>query len=400
MSARQRQPHWPWRRAPPITPKAPNVIGPAPPDVMPPPTHSSRHNGLVPRPSQYYYQPEYPPVSLQRRFVHPDHQMDDPDLDRFARKRPASAPNGDMDHYASREGDGNMPRLKRVRINWTNQENRVFFDTVKRSSTLDEQSLIRAIVANMGGKRNWTQCKGHFRNLVFVNKIMLDEKTKRWSVNPEAKRPIRTSSTSARGSEQSASESDARPGEKVENSKSQPLKSSSAAQQEEDQRIDKDDDEEEEESAEVEDVELGGGDDGGGNYVAPNEEEDAESPVEKRRGHDTTSDAKRRLTNDDVKTKNGTNGVDQARTRVLKGSRGDSKTSDRSPRALKGERRVGDIEDVARTMPHRKQLSALKVENGSKSFNSPSRRLKDMKRRNTADYRPTGYPEGRRYLKQ
>lgn len=326
--------------------------------------------------------------------------MDDHDFDRFARKRPSSAPNGDMDHYASREGDENMPRLKRVRINWTNQENGIFFDTVRRSATLDEQSLIRAIVANMGGKRNWTQCKGHFRNLVFVNKISLDEKTKKWSVNPDAKRPMRTSSTSGRGSEQSASESDVRPGEKVENGKSQPLKSSSEAQQEDDQRIDKDDDEEEEESAEVEDVELGGGDDGDSNYVAPDEEEDAEKQVEKRSGHGKTSDTRRRLTNSDVQKKNGTNGVDQARTRALKGSRGDSKTSDRSPRALKGERRVGDMEDVARTMPHRKQLSALKVENGSKSFNSPSRRLKDMKRRNTADYRPTGYAEGRRYLKQ
>lgn len=333
-------------------------------------------------------------MPLPRTYLHPEHDLDEHDVDRFRRKRRASAPSSDLDSYPHRMGiDGAMPRPKRVRINWSHDENKVFFDTVKNNDTLDEQSLIRAIVATMGGKRNWTQCKGHFRNLVYVNKIILDEKTKHWSVNPEAKRPVRAGpATPLRDSEQSGSEGEAQPGDKVENGKSQPLKGAPMDEEE----VDKDEDEDE---LEVEDVELGGAEnEDDGEYVAQDEREDFERAEEEKQEQSEPTDAtKKTKLNGDLGMKNGTIAVEQARTRVLKGTRAEDKLGDKSPRAQNGER---DGDDGNRTMPHRKQLSSAKTENGTKPYSTPPRKVRETKRRNTADYRPAGYAEGRRYLKQ
>lgn len=321
----------------------------------------------------------------------PDHDLDDEAL-HFRRKRRASTPNVELEQYVRRinEEDGKIPRPKRIRINWTAEENKVFYDTVAKHTTLDEQSLIREIVASMGGKRNWTQCKGHFRNLVFVNKIIQDEKTKKWSVNENAKRFSRGSSSKL-DSEQSGS--DGRPGYKeVENGKSQPLKNT--PRQEEDKN-DKDEDEDE-----VEDVELGGEDnDADEDYAAQDDGDDAEGAEDGNEDQDDVPEgdviSKVVKGSEEGGTKGGPNGIEQARTRVLKATRGEPEYGDR-PRLQHG-RRGSDEEDGKHTMPHRKQVMSTKMDNGTTY--TPSRRGREMKRRNTADYRPASYAEGRRYLK-
>lgn len=336
-------------------------------------------------------------MSMEQRFPTSDRQLEEHDLERYSRKRRAPAPTTGEDLYPVQGIQGNMPRLKRVRVNWTSEENDVFFDTVRRNSTMDEQSIIRAIVASLGGKRNWTQCKGHFRNLVFVKKITLDEKSKRWSVDPNAKRPSRDTASSTRNSDQSLSESDAQPGEKVENTKGRPLKKNPSSQQEEVQDIDRDEDEDED-IVEVEDVELGGGEDeADDNYVDQDDEDHSEiRKVNKPKVSENESGTKKRKIRD-TQVQSGTNGVGQGRTVP---TNRDTTPSERSPRAMNNDRRGSEVEDGPRTMPHKKQLNVPKLESISRLYSSPPRKAKDPKRRNTADYRPTGYAEGRRYLKQ
>eukprot|EP00177_Eucheuma_denticulatum_P007882 GFKZ01014355.1.p1 GENE.GFKZ01014355.1~~GFKZ01014355.1.p1 ORF type:complete len:441 (+),score=77.36 GFKZ01014355.1:273-1595(+) len=77
---------------------------------------------------------------------------------------------------------------KRVRINWSEAENKIFFGTVTKFSHLDEASLLKELVKDMGGARTWIQCKGHFRNLVVVGRIAYREThPKGWVVSDDAK---------------------------------------------------------------------------------------------------------------------------------------------------------------------------------------------------------------------
>lgn len=349
----------------------------------------SNHADRPAQPQSSYYYPSDYVVTVPRNSQYlQDRDLDDEAL-RFRRKRRSSTPNMELERYVRRIGEeeGKIPRHKRIRLNWTAEENKVFYDTVSKHSTLDEQSLIREIVATMGGKRNWTQCKGHFRNLVFVNKIVQDDKTKHWNVNETAKG--NRGSSSKQGSEQSGS--DGRPGDKVENGESQPLKDT--ARQEEDKDEDEDD---------AEDVELGGEDiDADDVYAA---RDDGEDPEGAKDGNEDQN-----LPKVDVITKvvkgNGERGMksgadvnEQARTRGLKGTRGETRLGDKSLRLQNGERRGSDEEDGKHTMPHRKQMMSTKRDNGT-TYTPPSRRVREFKRRNTADYRPASYAEGRRYLK-
>ncbi|KAI0563878.1 hypothetical protein FGB62_33g019 [Gracilaria domingensis] len=93
---------------------------------------------------------------------------------------------------------------KRIRINWTDEENSLFFDTIRKNSDKDEQTVLREIVSALGGSRNWIQCKGHFRNLFAVGRITREkDASKSWMVHEDvngkeqdkAKEPTGTSKT-------------------------------------------------------------------------------------------------------------------------------------------------------------------------------------------------------------
>ncbi|CAN8076958.1 unnamed protein product [Agarophyton chilense] len=97
---------------------------------------------------------------------------------------------------------------KRIRVNWTEEENSVFFETIKKNSSKDEQTVLREIVAALGGSRNWVQCKGHFRNLFAVGRITREKgELKSWVVHEEiednkeedSKAPTSTSKTESHG---------------------------------------------------------------------------------------------------------------------------------------------------------------------------------------------------------
>lgn len=73
--------------------------------------------------------------------------------------------------------------IKRVRINWSQSENKVFFNTITKHATQDESTVLKEIVTALNGSRNWVQCKGHFRNLQYVGRISQTSTTpKRWLV--------------------------------------------------------------------------------------------------------------------------------------------------------------------------------------------------------------------------
>lgn len=70
-----------------------------------------------------------------------------------------------------------------MRINWSDAENEVFFDTISKYAHQDESTVLRQIVASLSGSRNWVQCKGHFRNLQVVGRIVhTDTEPKMWKV--------------------------------------------------------------------------------------------------------------------------------------------------------------------------------------------------------------------------
>lgn len=60
---------------------------------------------------------------------------------------------------------------RRVRVNWSEEEEEVLMETVGKFKHLDEDSLLQEIVKELGGSRTWFQVKGHFRNILTSGKI-------------------------------------------------------------------------------------------------------------------------------------------------------------------------------------------------------------------------------------
>lgn len=75
---------------------------------------------------------------------------------------------------------------KRIRNNWTDAENALFFDAIRKNANQDETTVLREIVTALHGSRNWVQCKGHFRNLLAVGKITQNRKGHQlWEVHEQ-----------------------------------------------------------------------------------------------------------------------------------------------------------------------------------------------------------------------
>lgn len=72
---------------------------------------------------------------------------------------------------------------RRIRVNWSNAEDDVFFKTIEKFATCDEQTVLNETVNALNGARSAIQCKGHFRNLQVRGKIIQSEgPPKKWVV--------------------------------------------------------------------------------------------------------------------------------------------------------------------------------------------------------------------------
>lgn len=142
-----------------------------------------------------------PPVSPPHQDIHDDPHDDlvvkrkrraPIDLDDSMKHSSSPRPNIDTTRPSAFKAKSN----KRIRINWSQAENQVFFDTIQKFSTEDEGVVLKEIVTALNGSRNWVQCKGHFRNLQYVGRIsQTDTNPKRWIVE-QGKSPKPTGSVS------------------------------------------------------------------------------------------------------------------------------------------------------------------------------------------------------------
>lgn len=62
-------------------------------------------------------------------------------------------------------------RKKRVRDNWTPQEDEVFFALVMEMRGMAEQSVLRKLADRLGPRRTYHQCKGHLKNMRAAGKL-------------------------------------------------------------------------------------------------------------------------------------------------------------------------------------------------------------------------------------
>lgn len=139
----------------------------------------------------YHPGPSTPPP---RRDVRDDPHMDMP----VNRKRhapteldqPVKHPSSPRPNIDTTRPSAFKAKNKRIRINWSQAENQVFFDTIEKYSNEDESTVLKEIVSALDGSRNWVQCKGHFRNLQYVGRIaQTDTNPKQWIVVDSSKSP-------------------------------------------------------------------------------------------------------------------------------------------------------------------------------------------------------------------
>lgn len=65
-----------------------------------------------------------------------------------------------------------MPtRKKRIRDNWTRDEDDLFFKLVKENESLTDQEIVRLLVTRLAPRRTYQQVKGHLKNMRSANKL-------------------------------------------------------------------------------------------------------------------------------------------------------------------------------------------------------------------------------------
>mmetsp|Transcript_8983 Transcript_8983/g.26995 ORF Transcript_8983/g.26995 Transcript_8983/m.26995 type:complete len:211 (+) Transcript_8983:206-838(+) len=78
----------------------------------------------------------------------------------------------DFKFSQKRKGDDKADRApKRIRMNWTDEENEIVVKVVREGKHLTERELLSTMMDKLGGTRNLTQCKNHFRNLLRAGKV-------------------------------------------------------------------------------------------------------------------------------------------------------------------------------------------------------------------------------------
>lgn len=63
------------------------------------------------------------------------------------------------------------PRKKRVRDNWTAEEDRIFFEIVQENRSLPDMEVTRILATRLGPRRTYQQVKGHLKNMRAAAKI-------------------------------------------------------------------------------------------------------------------------------------------------------------------------------------------------------------------------------------
>lgn len=186
------------------------------------PYYQSEYHRHHTNPESYLLQSRHDPANIHDRRSSAQHSLhrspsDDPHMSATRLKRRSPLPITDLEdtikpssphlHVEStRPSSFRTKQPKRIRINWSQSENDVFFETIQKFDTKDESALLKEIVAALNGSRNWVQCKGHFRNLQFVGRIsQTTAHPKKWLVNDPAKTIKPTSGGTSSGGVASAS---------------------------------------------------------------------------------------------------------------------------------------------------------------------------------------------------
>lgn len=68
-----------------------------------------------------------------------------------------------------------VPERKRLRFNWTEEEDEIFIRAVKENPKLSERELLGLLVEKLGTKRSFLQCKNHLKNLIRNGKAQRNE---------------------------------------------------------------------------------------------------------------------------------------------------------------------------------------------------------------------------------
>jgi hypothetical protein len=68
-------------------------------------------------------------------------------------------------------GAARAPRKKRVRDNWTPEEDKLFFQIVEDNRTAPDQKVVRLLTARLAPRRTYQQVKGHLKNMRAAAKI-------------------------------------------------------------------------------------------------------------------------------------------------------------------------------------------------------------------------------------
>ncbi|KAJ8904744.1 hypothetical protein NDN08_001260 [Rhodosorus marinus] len=86
----------------------------------------------------------------------------------------------DFRYPQKRKGDDRIDEKgsKRIRNNWTTEENNIMIKVAKDSKFDSERDMLSTMRDRLGGSRTITQCKNHFKNLVRAGKIPWNEALK------------------------------------------------------------------------------------------------------------------------------------------------------------------------------------------------------------------------------
>jgi hypothetical protein len=79
--------------------------------------------------------------------------------------------NRDEKGNTSVEREGRPPRRRRIRDNWTPEEDKLFFETVEANRSVSDMEVVRLLAVRLAPRRTYQQVKGHLKNMRAAAKI-------------------------------------------------------------------------------------------------------------------------------------------------------------------------------------------------------------------------------------
>lgn len=86
-------------------------------------------------------------------------------------KRPMQHDGETSEDTRGAESEDIPARKKRIRNNWTAEEDALFFRIVKENDSMSDPGLVRLLVAQLAPRRTYQQVKGHLKNVRTANKL-------------------------------------------------------------------------------------------------------------------------------------------------------------------------------------------------------------------------------------